>query len=238
MATKKSTKKTNKRTTKSSPLVKKTPVTSATSTVESPREELKNQLNTNNRALATGILVLALVITAAFMLYKKSVAAYVNGEPISRLEVIKQLEKQSGKTILNQMVTEKLILQEAKKRNVTISQADLNKEIKTVEKSLTDQGTTLDQALESQGMTKAQLNDQLKIQLLVQKMVKPSVVSDKEVDSYIETNQEQITPEELAEPAFKGTIKNQLIQQKQQSDIQKFITDLQSKAKIDTVVKY
>ena len=44
------------------------------------------------------------------------VVALVNGEPISRIEVIKALEKQGGKATLDSLVTKKLIAQEARSK--------------------------------------------------------------------------------------------------------------------------
>ena len=237
MAKKKITRKTTRKTV--------TPRTSSpqsrndvTTSRPSPSTELKDKLNKNNRALFTGILVIVLILVAAFAVYRKSIAAYVNGEPISKMQVISELEKQNGKTVLNQLITEKLIQQEAKKRNITVTQADINKELKTVEASLSSQGMSIDQALQAQGMTRKQLEDQVRIQLLVQKMVKTPTVSDNEVQAYITQNQDQITPEQQDQPNFNSQIRTQLQQQKQQTAIQKFISDLQTKAKIQTLAQY
>ncbi len=212
-----------------------------TETETSPVEQSTGTSNDNkrNKLVAAIVLITALLALAAYTLYKQNlVAAYVNGESISRLQVIRQLEKQNGKNILDQIITEKIILQEAKKRNITVTKQDTDREMKTIEDNLKQQGMTLDQALQTQGMTKDQLNDQMRIQVLIQKMVKPPTVTDDEVTKYIAANSEQLTEEQLAQPNFKTQIKEQLQQQKLQAAIQKFVEDLKAKSKITTVSKY
>ena len=218
----------------------KTDVVKSSVQENSVRETSSNQMSDSNKKILAALLISALVALALFMAYRKFfVAAYVNGEAISRVEIIKQLEKQGGKNVLDQLVTEKLITQEAKKRDISITQNDVNKETKTIEATVTKQGMTLDQALQSQGLTKEQFNKEVKIQLMLQKMVKPSVITDKQVAAYIETNKDQLTAQQQENPTALNTqIKAQLTQQTQQTDIQKFVTDLKAKAKIITVKQY
>lgn len=226
---------TNKRKTKTQSTASRV----TASRVDTPQKQTVGIQSKVDNKVVVALLLLALLGVVAYFLYRQfMVSAYVNGEPISRLKLIKQLEKQYGASTLNQLVTEKLIAQEAKKRGISTTQADIDKEIKNIEKNVSQQNMTLDQALEAQGMTRAQLTEQIKLQVLVQKMVKTPAVSDEEVAKYVEENQELITPEKQAEEGFTAQIKEQLMQQKQQEAVQKFIADLESKAKITTVTKY
>ena len=166
------------------------------------------------------------------------VAALVNGEPITRLSVIKSLEKQSGKATLDNLITKKLILQEARKRNVVVNQSEIDSELKKIEENLKAQGTTLDQALGLQGMTKIQLNNEIRIQLSIQRMVSGNLkVSDKEVADFLTTNKEQFS-EGTTEAQMKNQAKEQIKQQKLQEKTQAFLADLQKKAKILKFVGY
>ena len=83
-------------------------------------------------------------------------------------------------------------------------------------------------------MTRADLSEQVKIQLLLKKMVPNTTVSTKEIDAYFEQNQESI-PAATDEAELQGQrdqVKQQLEQQKMSQSIQSFVSGLQSKAKI------
>ena len=187
--------------------------------------------------------VIALVVAvalAAIVYYGKSlfVVALVNGQPITRMSIVSQLEKQGGKQVLNISVTKMLIEQEAKKKNVSVPQKDIDAELKKTETSLATQGQTLDQALAAQGMTRADYADQVRLQLVIQKLVgKDIVVSDKEVSDYLEQNKSTI-PEGSDMEQIKVSVKEQLKQQKLSAKIQSWIADLQKNAKITYFLNY
>lgn len=198
----------------------------------------KETILRNKKLVALVVLIILFVILLLYFFKGLFIAAMVNGEPITRLSVVKALEKQGGKATLESLITKKLILQEAKKRNVTIAQNDIDAELKKIEASLKNQGTTIDQALKSQGMTKAQLNEEIRLQLSVQRMVEKNVlVTDKEVEEFVTQNKNQF-PEGTAEEKMKEQAKEQLQQQKLQKKTQGFIKSLQNKAKIINFVSY
>src|SRR5688572_16109970 len=59
-----------------------------------------------------GLLLGLAVLVSLYFLRGVFVAATVNGKPISRLALVKELEKQNGKETLNSLVTKELIFQE------------------------------------------------------------------------------------------------------------------------------
>jgi len=168
--------------------------------------------------------------------------ASVNGQLINRLSVIKELEKQGGKATLDTIVLKTVISQEAKKRKIDISQKEMDTELAKIEKNVTSQGTTLDSLLAQQGMTKSDLTNEIKLQLLVTKMVDSNItIADKEIDDYLASQKEQsaltlgeAAPAEITKDQAKEAIK----QQKLQGKIQTFVSDLKAKAKINYFVKY
>ena len=180
--------------------------------------------------------VVILILALLFFSKKFFLAASVNGKSISRLAVLKKLEKQGGKKILEMMITQALIRQEAEKRKITVSQKDIDAEMKKIEANVTSQGTTLDQALQNQGMTKNDLTEEIKTQLMLQKMAGGNIkITDKEIDDFISANKnqqgfDQAIPREQAAA--------QLKQQKLQQKAQGFISDLKVKAKIIYFVNY
>ncbi|MFH0979839.1 MAG: SurA N-terminal domain-containing protein, partial [Candidatus Roizmanbacteria bacterium] len=169
---------------------------------------------------------------------KTCFVASVNGQLISRLSVIKDLEKQGGQKTLDVIILKALVTQEAKKKKIVISQKDVDTEIKKIEANIVSQGLTLDQLLEQQGMTKNSLNEEIKVQLSLNKLVGSDIkVSDKEIDDYLslQNDQSSLSP---TESLTREQVSEQLKQQKLQEKIQTYLTDLKAKAKINYFVKY
>lgn len=185
----------------------------------------------------TPIQIAAVVIVLAilgYVLYQNYlVAAIVNGKPIGRLGIVTELEKQSGKKLLDTVITQELIKEAATKANITVSQSDTDKELKTIEATVKAQGGTLDEALAQKGMTKADLTSDIQLQVMVQKLVKADdiKITDAEVTEYMKDNPEQF-PANAKEKPDTNQIKESLKQQKLQTKIQSYITDLHTKAKI------
>jgi len=184
------------------------------------------------------LLVLGLIyFSARFFL-----AASVNGQFIGRLMVIKELEKQGGEKTLKTIIIKTLINQEAKKRKISVSTKEVDAEISKIEKNITSQGATLDALLMQQGLTKEDLKGEIKLQLLVTKMVDSNIsVSEKEIDDYIASQVQQTSlgsVETTAPEVTRDQAKEAIKQQKLQEEIQKFVSDLQSKAKISYFIKY
>ncbi len=188
-----------------------------------------SRLKPNKKQLITA-LVLAVAVAALYHFRGVFVAATVNGKQISRVELIKELEKEGGSQALDALVTKRLILDEAKKQNVKAEKADIDKQIATIEEQLKAQNQTLDSALALRGMTRKDLEDQLEVQVLIQKLLEKEIaVTDKEIDDYIKQNKSTDS---------KDAVKEMLIQQKLSEKFQAWITDLKTKAKINYFVKF
>src|SRR3989339_1049501 len=189
------------------------------------------------------ILVLFAIAGLIYFGGKLFFAASVNGRLISRFSVIKSLEKQGGKTTLDTIILKALINQEAKKRKVDVTEKELDAELVKIESNVTSQGTTLEALLLQQGMTKKDLANEIKLQLLVTRMVSDKVsVTEKEIDDYLAGQKEQFslssTTEEAAPETTKEQAKEAVKQQKLQTEIQTFVADLKAKAKINYFIKY
>lgn len=183
-------------------------------------------------------IILAVALLAGLVFYSRKflIVATVNGKSIDRLSVLKKLEKQGGKKILDSMITVSLIRQEAKKRKIDVNQKEIDGEMEKIEKSVTSQGSTLEQALQNQGMTKDDLLEEIRTQVMLQKMVGDDMkITDKEIDDFINANKNQqgFNPE-----TPRGQIADQLKQQKIQKKIQSLVTDLKTKAKIVYFTNY
>lgn len=188
-----------------------------------------NKLKNNKRAILVAV-ILAIVILALYRFRGLFVAATIDGHQISRIELTKELEAEGGAQALDTLVTRQLILDEAKKQNVTADKADIDKQVATIEAQLKTQNQTLDQALAARGMTKSQLEEQLKVQVLIQKLLSKTItVSDKEIDDYIKQNKSTDS---------RAVVKDTLTQQKLASSFQTWIDGLKTKAKINYFVSF
>ncbi len=166
------------------------------------------------------------------------VAASVNGNSISRMAVIKELEKQGGKQILGEMVNKKLVETELDKQKITITKADVDAEIKKLEDRFAGQGGTLAQMLTQQGLTEDVLRTQITTQLKLEKVLADKVVvTDAEIDAYIKDSK-AVVPKDMKVEDFRKSISEQLKSQKYQQEAQKWIADLTAKAKIKYYATY
>ncbi len=178
------------------------------------------------------VIVIVVILILGWTFKNQFIVATVNGQPITRLQLIKELEKKDGKTVLTSLVTEQLVRQEAEKRKISVSDQEVKNEVGKIEKSVSSQGQNIDLLLAQQGMTRADLNNQIQLQLMLKKMVGDVTVSQKEVDDYISKNQDSI-PQGTDSATIASQVKQQLEQQKANDKIQALITDLQKKAKIN-----
>ena len=186
------------------------------------------------------IIILAVIILGAFLYNFRGqfIAATVNGKPVWRFTLLKELEKQAGKQTLDSLITRTLILQEANKQKVTVGVDELNQEIKKIEENLSGQGQDLDYLLSAQGMTRDQLKEQIRIQKLVEKMAGQNIeVADEEVDKYLEQNKSLITKDSNVEEVKAG-IREQLRQQKLTEQVQSWLKSLRDGASINYLLSF
>ena len=178
------------------------------------------------------LLVVALIL-GLFVFRRLFVVAIVNGKPITRLSVVSELEKQSGKQMLDELIVRSLVFEEAKKQGITVTNEEVANEIATIESNVTGQGQDLNQLLATQGMTRDQLEDQIKIQKTAEKLAQKDVaVTDEEVASFIEQNKSTI-PEGTSDADLQQMAKTRLEQTKLQQAVQDLITNLRAKATIN-----
>lgn len=219
------------KTTKSKPEVLK-----FTKELNEPQSNSARSLKVKRSYIIVALLIL-IAVTLIYLGRNLIVAAMVNGQPISRLSVVRELEAQGGKQALDSLITKQLILQEARKKNISVTQNEVDNELKKISDNLKAQGQELDQVLTLQGMTKDQLVEQIKLQKMLEKVVGKIAVSDKEVSDYIENNRESL-PTDQDEASIAANVKNTLTQQKLNEKAQSTLESLRKNARIDYFVQY
>jgi parvulin-like peptidyl-prolyl isomerase len=191
-----------------------------------------------NRRTALFVVIILAIIGVVFYFKGLLIAATVNGTPISRLEVIRELENTSGRQALDALIVKQLINTEANKAGITVSQEDVDAEIKTLGDRITKQGGTLELVLAQQGITQDQFRAQILLQKKLEKILEDSVqITDEEVDQYFTQN--KITPPAgSTDNDIKNQIRAQLKNQKFSAEAEKWVTEHKTQASIQYYVGY
>ena len=159
-------------------------------------------------------------------------AAWVNGRPVYRLSLTRELEKQGGKQVLDGLIEKALINSEAAKNKIKVEQSEIDSEIKKIEEMISGQGLTLDDALKFRNQTKKDLTRQIEIQKMVEKLLSSKIViTDAELKDYFNTNKSLFGQNPVFDKV-KDQVNSQLFQQKLSEQYSAWITDLKAKAKI------
>lgn len=210
---------------------------SVSQTQASAKKKYGFKIKINKRAALFTIIVI-IILGGLFYFKSLFIAAIVDGKPISRIAVIKELENVSGQQALDSLVVKQLISTEANKAGVTVSQEEIDTEIKTLEDRISKQGGALELLLAQQGINQDQFREQISLQKKLEKVLGDKVqVTDEEVNKYFTEN--KITPPaSVSEEEIKNQIRTQLKNQKFGTEADKFITEIKAKAAIQYYVSY
>lgn len=187
---------------------------------------------TSKKIPFTSIVLFLILAAGVAAYYKFANVAVVNGKPISRIEYIKMLEKQDNKNVLNQMIQESLINSEAVKKNVKIEQSELDSEIASIETQVKAQGQTLEAAMAAEGITKTELERQLRLRKLVEKLSSPSAeITQAQIDDFLSKNKEML-PKDMDKEKLQTLAKEELEAQAKSESASAWLKKLTEEAKI------
>lgn len=159
-------------------------------------------MTTKSSKLWMGVSLVLLVLLAGVSVYaigkgpSDPVVATVNGVNITKSKLFDEMIASGGSQILDNMINEELVRQEADKAGVAITDADLDQELATLKKSFSSD-EEFDMAMAQSGMTMDNLKRQMAMTLRMKKLLEPKTdVTDEEVQTYYEQNKESMaTPE-------------------------------------------
>ncbi|KKU56016.1 hypothetical protein A3H89_04465 [Candidatus Amesbacteria bacterium RIFCSPLOWO2_02_FULL_48_11] len=177
--------------------------------------------------------VAALILILGLWWYKTNtwpVVAVVGIRPVFRHQVNQMLFAQGGKSVVDGIVTEKLVKTELGRMNINIANDEIDKKITDIKSSL-GEGADLDQLLSERGMTMENLRSQISLQLGIEKaLAEQATIAAEEVDKYIKDNSAFLEGKDDAEKRMNA--ENQLKQQKLQTEVSSWIEGLKSKTKV------
>ena len=206
-------------------------------TVELPRELPNFDIRACGMSKTTKIAVVLGIVILFLAAINRGwiVSAIVNGKPIFRWTVNTTLMSRFGQQTLENMITERLIADEAKKANVAVTQTEIDAKEQEILKSFGG-NVTLDEVLKFQGMTKTDFDEQIKLQMLLTKLIgKDVTITDEEIITYRANNSALLVATE--EASLQAEAREALLTQKVGEKIQPWFTELRSKAKIFTFAK-
>ena len=177
-------------------------------------------------------LAIVILIGVLFILRKDFfIVGSINGELVTTPQFYNRLLAENGESAFESLVRETLIKQEAKKQNITASEADIDQKVKEIEDRFGG-SAGLEQALTANKTSMKQLRDQLKNQLLVEKLLEDKIkVSDKEIDDYIKQNKQ------TTKGLNKEEVRDQLRSNKLNEEFSKWFEEIRKSANIQNYSK-
>lgn len=148
------------------------------------------------------------------------------------MELHKELEKRYGKAVLEDLVSEQLIRQEAAKKGVKATDAEIN--LKTDEfKIQLGANVNFDEFLAQRGYSATDFRKQVEVQIILEKLTTGAInISDQELKDFIDQNKANLTATD--EAALKAEALQYLTSQKKNEAMQKWFTDLKAKSRVVT----
>ncbi|PYI55040.1 foldase protein PrsA [Paenibacillus flagellatus] len=129
---------------------------------------------------------------------KDVVVATVNGTDIGKNKLYDEMILNGGSRVLDNLINEELVKQEADKAGITVTDADLDAEIASFKKQFSSD-EEFQMMLMQYGMTQDDLKKQMPMQVRLKKLLESKTdVTDEEIQKYYDENKEAMsTPEQV-----------------------------------------
>jgi hypothetical protein len=196
------------------------PITQAVSRLKTYRPE---------RSVYIALVIVGLALLAYF---NKGwfVAASVNGQPITTLELQRRLNASYKEPVLNQMIGERILEQEGAKKGVVISQQDINGRVEQDEQSYGGK-EVFEMLLSQQGLSRDDYQTRVKALLLIERMYQDEIKpNDEEIKAFMAEN--STLPEATDEAKFRQFATDQLSQQKLSQVFSQKFSELRAAANV------
>jgi len=171
---------------------------------KSLRENLERLQKPQLLLAVIAVLFVAVIVLGVLLLMqpqRDQVAATVNGVPIMKEELFEAMYVQGGREILEQLVTRQLIVQEGKAAGISVSDQELDQEIKKIiDENFQGDEDNLQMALDYYGITMASFRDDARLNLLVRKIALSKIdPSEEDIRQFFEQNSQLFGQQERVE---------------------------------------
>lgn len=187
--------------------------------------------------IASIVLLAALIYTLIQPPFGKSseTVASVNGVEISKDMLYDEMIKTGGAPLLDNMITEELLNQEAEESGIKVTDSDVDNEIAMYKKNFpTDEEWNA--TLVQRGTTEEQLRIELVKEIQLRKLLEPQTpVTEEEINTFYTENLEAMSTEEKVPTLdeMKEEIRHQLVYQKLSEVFPTWIEEIKAKAEIE-----
>lgn len=171
-------------------------------TSENQVAQKETKLWKNKYVWIIGVIVVAAVAVNLVMYFwltspSRIGVASVNGEVIKKDEFIKAIISQNGQNVLDALIENTLIQQEAKKEGITITDEEVQDRVNNFKSAVGSQDK-FDSLLSMYGLTEETLKEQLIPQMLAEKLItKDKVITDKELMDFFVKNKSSFDEKEM-----------------------------------------
>ncbi|OGZ43914.1 MAG: hypothetical protein A3J55_00585 [Candidatus Ryanbacteria bacterium RIFCSPHIGHO2_02_FULL_45_17b] len=181
---------------------------------------------------AVALVVIIIVLALLYVFRSTFVVALIDGTPISRFAVVRELENQSGAQVLDALVNQTLVEKRATELGIVVSDEDIEGALSDIRASLSSQNMTLEDALKAENVTIEQVRKTIRMQKLAERLLEDQlVVSEEEIKAYTEQNKSFLSPTNSAEEQ-KKIVRDTLRQQKFSSAFSAWLSATKAEANI------
>lgn len=225
----KATKKTVKKSTKRVPR-QTTPVLDSAISMAPASTPVMTRKPLNGKVLGLA-LVVVLIGLVTYKLGPWLVPAIANNRPVTRFELWSRLEKNYGAQALDDMVNEKILDRAIANAHVQVDQAKLDDQLKSLETQFESTGG-LDEALRQRGLTRKDLEKQIRTQLAVEELLADKInPTEDEIKAQFDSNATTLYKDKKFEEV-QSNIVDELKQGKLRDAFLSWFADVKKAAKI------
>ena len=120
-----------------------------------------------------------------------TVVATVNGDDIDKEELYEAMLANSGRDVLDRLIMNLLVMQEAERRDIVVSEVDVDQEIqKVIDESFHGMEEYFHQALSEYGVSEEKVREELETELLLRKIAESELdITEDDERDYFAANQ-------------------------------------------------
>ncbi len=181
--------------------------------------------------LTLSILLLGLVLLGFSQQPDAEPIAKVNGTVISKDAFYDALRDKSGPQVLQKMINDQLIKEEAQKQGVAVSDDEVNRELESLKKQA-GSDEKFNAYLKMNHLSMESLKQKVYMSMLVDKLLEKAFpITEDEMKAYYDKHKDKLGKDyDQAKPQ----VKKLLIAEKKRKELPKWLDNLKKNAKIET----